>query len=232
MRSSITVPIIKSIGILAAATAVTLWVVVFLGGARMKTAHKGHQLTCRNNLRQLAVAMHMYAEVHGGGRYLPYVEDQQNGAEFLAMLYWSDILDEPKVFVCSSSPDGNEDGLLLGRSRDDPDRATGDDWKSAVSFASRLVGPGEPALVVEGTAGVSKEDEERMNTVLGRKPLPIMAMPGSTVLACDDTEGPPHHEGINVVFFDTHAEFLRDLNPNEGAAGSVGRQKPVDVLRN
>ena len=56
---------------------------------------------------------------------------------------------------------------------------------------------------------------------------------GSTALACDDTEGKPHHPGgINVVFVDTHAVFQQDLSPDEGVAGSVGRDWPVDKLKN
>ena len=163
---------------------------------------RSRALECRNNLKQLAVAMAMYVDTYGGHKFYPYLKDQENGAEFLAMAYWSTIVSEPSVFICPDSQDYNTKGRDLGTQTSHP---KGRVWERTVSYASRV--RGERALTD--------------------------TFPGSTSLACDDTEGQPHHaNGINVVFFDTHADFYEDLNPWPGQLGSVGREKPVDVLRN
>ena len=174
--------------------------------ALSKAREEARKLKCRNNLKQLATALNQYIDHMGGSRFLPYIENQQTGAEFLVAVYWSGIVDEPRLYICPSSSDDNNLGADLGSSRNDPTRATRSDWERACSYASRLRGPGQRPLTD--------------------------TFPAATALACDDTEGKPHHCGLNVIFFDTHAEFFMDLDPGPGADGAVGNDEPVDVLRN
>ncbi|MBI2192569.1 MAG: hypothetical protein HYU36_11355 [Planctomycetes bacterium] len=53
-------------------------------------------------------------------------------------------------------------------------------------------------------------------------------MPTSTVMLSDDNDDAENHDdGINVLFFDGHVDFTSQVRSSD-----VGRNKPVDMIRN
>ena len=61
-------------------------------------------------------------------------------------------------------------------------------------------------------------------------------MPSNTIMMTDDTEGRANHDdGVNLLYFDAHVEWTQSISPlAEGEPGkaTVGRDAPVDMLRN
>ena len=65
--------------------------------------------------------------------------------------------------------------------------------------------------------------------------------PSDTAIACDDTRDPPNHrDGFNVLFADTHVEFLSDQRFDTSQMGNTfstgdppsGGQDPLDMITN
>ncbi len=171
---------------------------------------EARRIRCRNNLNQLAKAMADYMSEPWypwpAGR--PGCGTKANpdfgGAEWLATLYWTNIVPDPSVFNCPSSPDNNGNGRKLG-SRGCPGntRLSPD----AVSYA----GMGDVSI---GVWLATRPDL----TTYGRRELLTSKMairadfPGTAPMACDDTQEPINHwkkgsGGMSVVFFDAHVEF-------------------------
>ena len=89
------------------------------------------KIRCAINLRLLGQALAQYVQDAGGGTYYPYPGNGDfGGAQFLAAVYWAGVIAEPKVFICPSTSDSNDDGFKLGSSF----RKVAPD---AVSYASR-----------------------------------------------------------------------------------------------
>jgi len=61
-------------------------------------------------------------------------------------------------------------------------------------------------------------------------------MPSNTMMMSDDTDGDPsHRDGVNLLYFDAHVEWSQMVSPlAEGEKGkaTLGRDRPVDMLRN
>ena len=61
-------------------------------------------------------------------------------------------------------------------------------------------------------------------------------MPSSTIMMCDDTEGPANHDdGVNLLYFDAHVEWAPNVSPlaaGEPGKSRIGFDSPVDMLRN
>jgi len=172
---------------------------------------------CRQNLNQLAKGMATYLGECGDGRFLMYPlgrarkPDDFTGAEWLASLYWTQIIPDPGVFLCPSTPDDNDGGKDIGRHGPPP------------AFGSRTV----------SYAGL----HYRSFTGVDSRPLPVYDdLPPFEPIASDDTEGAVNHGdwgygGMNVLFFDSHVEFIpRDkLDPGTavGATGPPVRAQPL-----
>ncbi|MDP6113827.1 MAG: hypothetical protein QGG53_18360 [Planctomycetota bacterium] len=80
--------------------------------------HSGHHRKCKNNLRQLGTGMIQYIDQYGKGRYYSWPGTQKasfNGAQWIATMYWTSLLNEPDLYLCPFSVDDNDDGGELGR---------------------------------------------------------------------------------------------------------------------
>lgn len=62
---------------------------------------KAKQSKCRMNLKMIGTSFHMYVEEEGRGVNFP----DANGGQFVARLFWTEILSEPEVYCCPSTPD-------------------------------------------------------------------------------------------------------------------------------
>jgi len=180
-------------------------------------AIEARQARCRQNLNQLAKAMATYLGECGDNRYLMNPlgpgrkPDDFTGAEWLASLYWTQIIPDPDVFLCPSTPDTNDNGKDIGRRGPAP------------TFGSRTV----------SYAGL----HYRSFTGVDGRPLPVYddLLPFEPT-ASDDTEGALNHGdwgygGMNVLFFDSHTEFFSrgKLDPLTavGATGPPVRAQPL-----
>ena len=170
---------------------------------------------CQNNVYQFAKGMASYLSIHGDARFFPWPggragcggvreEADFGGAEWLATLYWTEILPDPGLYICPSSGDTNRDGEWLGEHGcAGPGFVGGPDGKlqpGAVSYAA-----------MGSTSAVVYEREK-----LGRTSVQVSAVrddfPLNEPLACDDTEGAVNHGsagsgGMNVLFLDNHVEY-------------------------
>jgi prepilin-type processing-associated H-X9-DG protein len=180
-------------------------------------AIEARQARCRQNLNQLAKGLATYLGECGDNRYLMNPlgrgrkPDDFTGAEWLASLYWTQIIPDPGVFLCPGTPDTNDGGKDIGRHGPPP------------TFGSRTV----------SYAGLHR----RSFIGVDGQPLPIYEdLPPFEPVASDDTEGTVNHgewgnSGMNVLFFDSHTEFLsRDkLDPRTavGATGPPVRAQPL-----
>ena len=73
---------------------------------------------CRNNLRQLGTGMIQYIDQFGKGRYYTWPGPRKasfNGAQWIASMYWVSLLNEPDLYLCRATADGNDSGGNLGR---------------------------------------------------------------------------------------------------------------------
>ncbi len=200
---------------------ITLGIIVVLAWLVLlpmrRHASAARQARCRNNLNQLAKGMATYLGEYGDGRFLMYPlgrcrkPDGFAGAEWLASLYWVQDIPDPGVFLCPSAPDENNGGKDIGRHGPPP------------AFGSRTV----------SYAGL----HYRSFTGVDSRPLPIYDdLPPFEPTVSDDTEGAVNHSerghgGMNVLFFDSHVEFItRDkLDPRTavGAMGPPVRAQPL-----
>jgi len=190
------------------------WVVF---GTLRRRAIEARNARCLQNLNQLAKGVATYLNECGDGRFLMYPlgqgrkADDFSGAEWLASLYWTQIIPDPGVFLCPNAGDGNNGGKDIGRYAPPP------------TFGSRTV----------SYAGLHRR------SFIGPDGLPIhisVYLPLCEPLASDDTEGALNHSdwlysGMNVLFNDAHTEFVSSdkLDPRTavGATGPPVRAQPL-----
>ena len=192
---------------LAAILLLLIWAVI---GGRAKAC----RLDCRYNLNQLAKGIINYVDDYGDNRFYTWpggragcggeLEDADfGGAEWLATLYWVQILPVPACFICPSSGDANQNGQWLGDYEcAGPGFAGGPDGK---------LQPGAVSYAALGSTSVAVYEREKLGrTSVQVSPVPDN-FPPTEPMACDDTEGAVNHSGagsgMNVVFFDSHVEF-------------------------
>ena len=183
--------------------------------AIVRAREEARRVHCRSNFNQLARGMAAYLNRHGSNRCYPCPlgrgtrPDDYNGAEWLAALYWTDVLLDPGVYLCPSTDDTNHAGYDLGTHKAIAGRF---DWDT-VSYAGLGYRSLTGALATLTPAG----DDFPPN-------LPI---------AAHDTEGPrpynPHGGGTPILFFDSHVE-IRTRAELEVLGWSADR--PPTPLRN
>jgi prepilin-type processing-associated H-X9-DG protein len=168
-----------------------------LGRAR----DESRKVRCASNLSMIGKGMSMYLNTLGGDVFYSVPAHAFRGDAWLASLYWSGIVVERRVFVCPSTDDDH--------SMIPPTQAAAGDLNSAdaipsgtISYAGRCRGT---SFAHRNTAFFSEA-----------------GLMSDLILACDGNERPPNHsDGINAVFFDTHVEFVEDVDPATiGAPGS------------
>jgi hypothetical protein len=151
---------------------------------------------CAANLHQIGQAMVMYLNTLGQNSSYSVPAEAFRGDAWLASLYWSGLIREPKVFFC---PGTDDDGTIPATQAAAGDLNRGDAIPSdAISYAGRCHGT---PLIHRNTPSFSKAD-----------------FSGSSVMACDDSEGSKNHrDGFFVVAFEGYVDFVP-----EGSNGGLG----------
>jgi len=102
--------------------AVLLCVIALLAAALLpalaRSREESRKMHCKSNLRQLGTGMIQYIDQFGKGRYYTWPGPQKasfTGAQWIASMYWVSLLNEPDLYICSSTRDDNDSGGELGR---------------------------------------------------------------------------------------------------------------------
>jgi prepilin-type N-terminal cleavage/methylation domain-containing protein/prepilin-type processing-associated H-X9-DG protein len=149
-----------------------------LGRAR----DEARKVRCAANLSQLGKGMAMYMNTLGRNSVYTVPATTFTGPQWVLSLYWSGIVNEARVFVCPATAD---DFTAI------PERGTG----------------ALPTLDADACsyAGIDSSNENWTES----------ALPSSSAMAADKRDGTTfnnatanHSDGINVVFFDAHVEFV------------------------
>ena len=162
-----------------------------------------YKVRCQSNLSQIAKAMNMYLLKYGDNSMYAIPAESFRGDCWLATLYWTGIIREPRVFVCPATYDS---GRIPGR----PPR----DLASGRTIAADAVSYAGLCCGLKGKHAHRNTDS-----------FTESAISSACVLACDDNEGTRNHsDGMNVVYFDSHVEFVPGKRTTThdlvGAAGS------------
>ncbi|MBI2194077.1 MAG: type II secretion system protein [Planctomycetes bacterium] len=86
--------------------------------ALARAREEARKMKCRSALHNMGTAMAQYVDMFGKGRFYSWPGTQApifNGAQWIASLYWSNLLAEREQYVCPSSADDNDNGGELGR---------------------------------------------------------------------------------------------------------------------
>jgi len=168
-----------------------------------KARAEARKMKCASNLRNIAQAMNLYLMKYGDTSMYAIPAHSFRGDCWLASLYWTGMVEEPKIFLCPGTSDA-------GRipSRQPPDlSAAGAVPADAVSYAGLCL-------------GLTGARSHRNTKWYSDSTISV-----ASVLACDDNEGSQNHSGgMNVVYFDTHVDFApgpsADTYEQIGARGS------------
>ena len=221
-------------------------VLTFLLPALSAARIQARTLSCKNNLRQLGIALVQYIDERGSHRFYPCpkgrpgVPDDYSGKHFLAMLWWTDIVSDPSIFICPRSTDDNNKGFDLGV-RDGQYLATDKGGIGQKGGAPAEVpkprwkkhDPKNNHYISYASKGWKVSFLPNSRRGAARSALTDQ-FPSDTVIASDDTVDPPNHrKGFYVLFADSHVDFLSD--PKYIVAeenGAVGRVPPLDMICN
>lgn len=175
-----------------------------------RAREEARRIRCRGNLNQLAKGMATYLNECGDNRFYPWPvgwpgcgtteSPDFGGAEWLASLYWTRIIPDPGCFLCPSSPDTNEGGILMG---------------SNGCPAGKPLAPGAVSYAAMGdrSVGIYLASKLGKDAACATSRLPIKDdFPPSEPMASDDTQPPINHGrrdngGMAVLFFDSHVEY-------------------------
>ena len=158
-----------------------------LGRAR----DEARKVRCASNLKQLGTAMNMYLTGLGNGTMFAHPATVFYGDTWLLSLYWTDIVREPKLFVCPATSDAAT--KIPDLTSKDYDVAIAAD---AVSYAGRCFGLSS-------------------NTHRNSADFSESGLTSGSMMACDDNQGTDNHgDGLNATFFDSHVEFIPNGTTN------------------
>ena len=153
---------------------------------------------CKNRLSQLGKGLLLYTTTCGDHRFYPYFgtkdtvgagwSGDSGGALFLIACYWAKIIEEPALFICPATADGNDDGNFTGYASDYW-AGTSAVTDSECSYAS-LKG------VTDGGTP---------------KPWSVSNVGSSDIVACDDFDEPDNHTGgRNLLRGDGSISFYQE----------------------
>ena len=155
--------------------------------------------SCKSNLKQLGIAMNMYLIKFGDDSYFAEPADAFRGDEFVVTLFWTNIVMEPKLFRCPATSDTG------------PVDASGDPvlvpltWNRAGSLADEQCSYAGRCKGLTGMYAHRNTPHSFTEAIMG----------GASAMACDKARN--HSDGVNVVYSDSHVEFIPDAGPDVGA---------------
>jgi len=187
--------------------------------------------SCINNLKQLGAGLQLYLDGAGGTRFYPYpkgaggVEPEEAtssssgflGAAFLAALYWSYTITDPRVFLCPSSGDDNRDGKDLCEDPETDDSPPG--WNESFN--------------VDGIH-VSYASKAQWKMPFGR---PMGQFQSNTIIAADSTHdmrvGQINHSGGAVALYgDKSVRFVQFSSSETPLNYGTRLGAPFDMIDN
>ncbi len=193
-----------------------------VGGARAKA----NSLACMNNLRQLGMSFHMYAEANQG--YFPFPNASYgSGSGKNYQLCWFNALDPYLLGIIAAN---NKSSEIVHLIKQDPIiKSLGALWltnahtikmnswltrdtsgtKGSESFWSLddFPDPSLTVLLFDGKAETIKDSK---------------GLPESTAINTDGTEGDVmrrHSDQANILFVDGHVELRNEKHQNSGTGG-------------
>ncbi len=169
---------------------------LILGEARRRARDGARKVKCASNLKGIAQGMQLYLTKHGGNAVYSIPDARGfRGDVWLASLYWTGMVGDPKCFICPSTSDDvsrfpltRADAIANGglQSAD----AVPDDGCSYAGLCMKLRGGfahRNTAYFTEASIGVT------------------------SALASDDADGDDNRpDGMNIVYFDSHVDFKSD----------------------
>ena len=178
-----------------------------LGRAR----DEARKVKCSSNLKGIAQAMNLYLNRYGGASMFSIPGETFRGDTWLLSLYWCGLLTEPKLFVCPGTSD-NPKGIPEPNDRKNGPEGGNVDSDDVV-YADQCSYAG---LRRNGDTADEKYTPQLTESAISQ----------SSALGCDDNIANKNHEdGMNIVFFDSHVEFIA----KEGIYGTTaGESACVD----
>jgi len=165
---------------------------------------EARKMSCKGNLRNLGTGMIQYIDQFGKGRYYSWPGPQK--ATFNGAQWIASMYWVSLL---------NEPDLYICPS-------SRDDNENGGRLGRRFTALRPNDLSYAGRDGVLGAIEDKM--------------PSNTMMMSDDTDGDPNHrDGVNLLYFDAHVEWSQMVSPlAEGEKGkaTLGRDRPVDMLRN
>ncbi len=185
-----------------------------LGRAR----DEARKVKCQSNLRGLAQGMQLYLTKFGRNAVYSMPGNSSGnfkGDVWLASLYWTGMVGDPKVFICPSTSD---DVTKFTAALTEDVTVSGVTVK-AVPVADR---DKNTAIAAHGCsyAGLCKSatNTHRTTTYFTEASIGV-----TSALASDDNEGENNHgDGMNIVFFDSHVDFKADTGLYGAGSGAIG----------
>ena len=157
-----------------------------LGRAR----DEARKVRCAANLSQLGKGMAMYINTQGKNSMYAVPAADFRGDCWLAELYWSGVVQEARVFLCPATDDS--DAMPSSRPATLNAAAVPDGACSYTGLSTNTTGNNTVA-----------------QTSFTESSLSSASAMSSDAKDVDDTT-PNHRDGINVVFFDAHVDFVPD----------------------
>jgi prepilin-type processing-associated H-X9-DG protein len=167
--------------------------------ALARARSRAREVRCSSNLKQLGTAMNIYLTKFGADSCFAEPADAFRGDEFVATLFWTDIVQEAMLFACPATSDTG------------PVNAAGDPvpMPTAWNRAGNLTD--EQCSYAGRCKGVTGRYAYRNTSHVFSESL----MSSASAMACDKADN--HDDGVNVVYFDSHVSFIPDGGPAVGA---------------
>ena len=190
--------------------------ILFLAEAFLTQTRHGHPVKaiCKSNLKQIGTAMNIYLTKYGGDSSFAEPAAAFRGDEFIAMTFWVDIIQVPRLFTCPATSDTG------------PVDEAGDAvpiptvWGQAGNLAD------EQCSYAGRCKGLTGQYAYRNTTPAFTKALRDSASP----MACDKAGN--HSDGVSVVYFDSHVTFIPEAGDKVGADNSgLNASDPTNELQ-
>lgn len=175
---------------------VILVLLIMVGNIR----HTSRDYSCKNTQRQLVLGLITYRDGSGLGIDFP----RADGGEFLRLLYTTEEISEPSLFLCGMSGDRNDMGALMLQ--------PGPLAPHAISFAGRR--------------NRNQNDYPGIYTNKGATETPVISDDSEGSTGFNN-----HWNAVNVAFVDGHVEEMNLSDPRLKGAKAVG-EGLLDPLAN